>query len=332
MIPSARRRAFTLIELMVVIGIIGLLLGPLIPAIQRVRETMNVAACKSNLRQIGQAIVGFHNDRGGLPPGGVSGGFDKLRVPITAPSLTHGWGTFLLPYLDNAPAFAQYKLDRDFRDPATHDIAVKQLKVFTCPTAEPANRVDTFTSGGFSNWQTAATDFAVFNGVSPVLATRLGVVFPANVPAGNCGVMTVVGSDPNFRLNTLTKMGDIADGASNTIAIAESAGRPDTYQARNRLTADSGFRARGAGWADRQNEHFISGSLPNGTINPADPSANCAVNCTNSGEIYAFHSFGANALFADGHVALLGSKIDLRLLVALITRSQREPITSAVLD
>lgn len=328
----ARRSAFSIIELLVVIGIIALLLALVFPAIQRVRETMNVAACKSNLRQIGLALVAFHTDRGALPPGGVSGGFDKLHVPLTTPSLTHGWGTFLLPHLDEAPLYAQYKLDKDFRDPMNHDVVAKQLKVFTCPTADPGNRYDTFTSGGFANWQTAATDFAVFNGVSGVLATRLGIVFPPSVPAGNSGVMAVVGSDPNFRLNRMIRMGEIDDGASNTIVIAESAGRPDLYKQRVQYAASSGFRVRGAGWADRQNEHFISGSLPDGTINAADPNANCAVNCTNNGEIYAFHNLGANALFADGHVAFLRSNVSLRLLVSLITRNLKEPVSAADLE
>lgn len=330
--PTRRRPAFTLVEVLVVIGIITLLLGLLLPAIQRVREAMNIAVCRSNLRQIGQALVAFHNDKGALPPGGVSGAFNRLNVPAATPSLTHGWGTFLLPYLDQNALYSQYHRDRDFRHPTNADVVTKQLKVFTCPSADPANRVDIFTSGGFTNWQAAATDFAVFNGISPLLATKLGITFPPGVSAGNSGVLAVVGSDPNFANNRLTRMSEIDDGASNTMVIAESAGRPDLYLLRYRQEASLGFRARGAGWADRQNEHFVSGTLADGTIAPADPNATCAVNCTNNGEIYAFHSAGANVLFADGHTAMLRATVSVPVVVALITRSQKEIIPAGALE
>src|ERR1051326_2045943 len=91
---SSRRSAFTLIELLVIIAIIAILVGLMLPAIQRVRETMNRAACSSNLRQIGIASHGYHDNHDGLPPGYTA----TAAYPGTSPGW--GWGAYLLPYIE----------------------------------------------------------------------------------------------------------------------------------------------------------------------------------------------------------------------------------------
>ncbi|MFO0908094.1 MAG: DUF1559 domain-containing protein [Isosphaeraceae bacterium] len=83
------RRGFSLIELLVVIAIIGVLAGLLMPAVQKSREAARRAQCLNNLKQVGLAIHGFENVRGGLPPIG------------TKPT-DHSWVTLILPYLEQA--------------------------------------------------------------------------------------------------------------------------------------------------------------------------------------------------------------------------------------
>src|SRR5262245_33680663 len=90
-----RRLAFTLIELLVVIAIISILMGMVLPAIQRVRETANRATCGSNLRQIGIACHAYHDGNEGLPPGYLADG----PYPGTAPGW--GWAAYLLPYIED---------------------------------------------------------------------------------------------------------------------------------------------------------------------------------------------------------------------------------------
>src|SRR5437016_3442450 len=88
-----RRRGFTLIELLVVIAIIAVLLGLLLPAVQKVRESAARTACSSNLRQIGLALHHYLNVHDIFPPG-------SLIYPPNIPPRSHTWVAFTLPYLE----------------------------------------------------------------------------------------------------------------------------------------------------------------------------------------------------------------------------------------
>src|SRR6516225_6414329 len=105
-----RRSGFTLIELLVVIGIIGILVGLLLPAVQKVREAANRITCFNNLKQIGLAAHAHHDATGRFPPAVLMPYAQEGNDPLTggaADPFGPNWAIFLLPYLEQEPIYIQ---------------------------------------------------------------------------------------------------------------------------------------------------------------------------------------------------------------------------------
>ncbi len=212
-----RRRAVTLIELLVVIAILGVLLGLLLPAVQKVREAAARAQCGNNLKQAGLALHQFEAGRGAFPPGAVFGPFPQAGITTDA---LHGCWPFLLPYLEQPALFGAYRWDVDFFDLANQPTVAAQLKVLQCPSAQ-ANRfvLMEHSDGAFVNGgQGACIDYGPVQGVGPGLAL-LGLIDPAENYQGALPV------------NGMTRVLDIRDGTSYTLLVSEDAGRPQLWQA-----------------------------------------------------------------------------------------------------
>jgi prepilin-type N-terminal cleavage/methylation domain-containing protein len=200
MLTPGRRAAFTLIELLVVIAIIGTLLGLLLPAVQKVREAAARTQCGNNMKQIGLALHGYHEDTKRLPPGYTATVAYVDGATDTAPGW--GWAAFTLPYVDQDNVFRQL----GFNQPAQTSPAIQtMLKVFLCPSdLEPPAAFPVPDGFGSTVCLAAPTSYAACCG-SDATDTR--------DPTGN-GV---------FYRNSRTRMTDIKDGISSTILVGERA-------------------------------------------------------------------------------------------------------------
>jgi prepilin-type processing-associated H-X9-DG protein/prepilin-type N-terminal cleavage/methylation domain-containing protein len=194
------RQGFTLIELLVMIAIIAVLIGLLLPAVQKVRETASRMSCQNNLKQIGLALHHYHDAYQSFPPGYRALGPYSDGATDTAPGW--GWGAFILPHLEQDNLYRQL----NFNQPVQKSPAIQTVvKVYLCPSD-----------------------------ITP------GAAFPVPDPFGKTIVLAApssyaacVGGDETdttepmglgiFYRNSRTRMADITDGTSSTILIGERA-------------------------------------------------------------------------------------------------------------
>jgi prepilin-type N-terminal cleavage/methylation domain-containing protein/prepilin-type processing-associated H-X9-DG protein len=310
-----RRLAFTLIELLVVIAIIAVLIGLLLPAVQKVREAANRTKCSNNMKQLALGLHAYENAYHSFPP--------SYTFTVTPPATiqSYAWGVLVLPYVEQDNLYRGYQFNQLVNSPANAAVITTNLKVMQCPSTPTQDRIYSFTlpAGAIFKgspaltWQASAGDYIPPSGV------RLGLTFPAS--QDRHGMLNV-----NFNCRTT----DVTDGVSNTILLGELAGRPDVYRngALSTLNPAAGESTAGAGWGDPLNgESWFNGSLYDGTGTQGP----CPINCTNltTRGLYAFHTAGANVAMGDGSVRFLSASIDPATFAYLVTRDGGEVINGS---
>jgi prepilin-type N-terminal cleavage/methylation domain-containing protein/prepilin-type processing-associated H-X9-DG protein len=301
--PFSRRSGFTLIELLVVIAVVAVLVALLIPAVQRVRAAADRTKCLNNLKQIGLALQGYHDAHGGFPAAVTS---NVHGDPFSSTVLV-GWIPRILPHIELGNLYEQYNFQVRYDDPA-NDSGVNQTRIglLVCPSS-PAQE------SALKN--RAITDYAAACGVNRSYSPN---PFLDPDPPRDPTFFGVLGQ------NASRKISEITDGASNTVMVAEAAGRTQSWQ----MGMNAGPAANAdPAWANAETTRLLIAGLNPVTNAPPGP---CAVNCTNNGEAYSFHQGGANVLCADGSARLLREKLDLNVMIALITRSGGEVIPDNV--
>jgi prepilin-type N-terminal cleavage/methylation domain-containing protein len=240
----ASRTGFTLIEALIVLAITGVLLGLLLPAIQKVRESANRAQCESHLKQLGLALHQYHDARRTLPPaylctsGQDSGSAYGVNYPDDGGNCLPGWawGTLLLPYLEQDNLYKSLRLDLPCW--ATENAApVKtRLPVFLCPSATGGSdgfALQRYTAGAsddpqnpvpfsppillaHSHYVTNAGQDGPWNR-SPAYSQDFTIAEPVIV--GGRTELDII-NGPFFR-GSPTRLTDVTDGLSQTVFLGE---------------------------------------------------------------------------------------------------------------
>ena len=328
------RPGFTLIELLVVIAIIAILIGLLLPAVQKVREAAARMQCSNNLKQMGLALHAYHDANNALPPGGTpdpgQGGWGS------------SWMVFILPYIEQNNIYQKFVFTgvSGWNGNTNYDVVNNiKIPVYRCPSSPLP-----LTTNGTPNSQNL--EVVTYVGISGAVNGLIPNYTESRTDTGGSGTGCCQGgisSAGGFLFpSSHVKLTDISDGTSNTIMVSE--------QGDFITTTDGAKNAWNAGQANGWLIGATPGTPPNynsGSDNRTfqmttirygldqktgwTPGGNCGGQgvCQNSGDnipLNSTHTGGVNSLFGDGSVHFLSDGISIATLAQLATRDDGVPL------
>ena len=312
--PNRRERnAFTLIELLVVIAIIAILIGLLLPAVQKVREAAARMKCSNNLKQIGLGFHSYHSTLEVLPPGYM------YRGPggTAAQNSEATWVTVILPYIEQENVGRRYNTALTPTDATDADgdgftnlsLGSAELKTFRCPSMAPPP-----VTAAFPGWSSYAV--CIGNHANPFFGVGSG-----GNPAYDNGVIVRLtgGGSGGSTGQQGVRMTGVTDGTSNTILVGEMGFQLKDYNFRSGTFAGQP-RGGNTQWAWGYASYSFSstGVLLNTVVGtPASLTARL-------GAFRSDHTGGGNFAFTDGSVRFLRNSMAVVNYQAMGTRDGGE--------
>jgi len=327
------RRGFTLIELLVVIAIIAILIGLLLPAVQKVREAAARSKCSNNLKQIGLALHNYHDTNNRLPPGCAN---DVAPFGNGGNGWGSSWKVYILPFMEQQAIAQQWQYNNNSGyvnvSPNVNLINKVTIPNYRCPSSPIPDFYASSNNNGSIEMMSSYTGVAG----SSADSTAAGLTECCN---GSGGVVSSGGT--LFPANQVTLVG-ITDGTSNTVVVAEQSDHlrdvnnqpiPGPYTAITSqgphgwtMGAAQGGLVNGATQNVRPfnttttrwliNQRGLGDNAGNGTNNNTGPNVPWS-----SG-----HSGGAQCLLGDGHVVFIRDSTSIQTLQWLSTRASGETL------
>lgn len=323
---SGKRRGFTLIELLVVIAIIAILIGLLLPAVQKVRDAANRIKCSNNMKQMGLAIHNYHDTYGNLPQGVVTTSGSSATGPNFQPYWS--WMALIMPFWEQDNLYRQ--ADSWARSGTAANYQYWPWGGFWLSPQTPANPamgviVQTLKCPGDSRQSRTLPGpqwggigdvaFTGYLGVSGGISAELGAESDATKSA-KFGIFT-----KEFSKGYFCRLADVTDGLSNTLMVGERPPSADLYY---------GWWFAGAGWDGSGSGDVLMGArdVPVATaigcpatsvgLQPGRPNVTC-----DQAHFWSFHSGGANFLLGDGSVRFVRYSAD-NILPQLMSKAGGE--------
>jgi len=301
------RQAFTLIELLVVIAIIAILIGLLLPAVQKVRAAAARMECQNNLKQLGLAVHAYHDVYKAFPPNLSPNNFG---YDINGKSWS--WISRILPYIEQGNLYTKGSLGNSF-DFATNtnnlptfnsDLGIgvwnAQIPGLLCPADDSSTqpRTDRANTGGYP---CGSTNYRGVSGSN--WAWGSWTYTDPNSAYSNNGLDSGNGIFYRSDWNRKLRLTSITDGTSNTFMIGEDIPKINQH----------------CGWP---NANYANGTccIPlNNAMKSGDPGWNNPGDWPNVYSFRSYHTGGGNFCLADGSVRFISDSIDLNLYRALAT-------------
>lgn len=325
--PLSRSRAFTLIELLVVIAIIAILIGLLLPAVQKVRAAAARMKCGNNMKQIALACHSYADVADGLPPAAIMTAVTD--DPYNTTNLGPNWAILILPYLEQSALYNQFAANINLQIAGSStDAGWKGIRSFSVPgylcPADGFNQTDFISTGtgaslyaGVSNWKRG--NYAA--NLGPIHAFT-SLVDGAAPVGGSGNAFTFVGRGP-FTIVTGAKRRPgigilgIADGSSNTILINELRAGMVNTDARGIWAFGMGASSLTVGNADGDcvtpnDTTPLSDDMRDATANGPLGMGACTGCNNNQGQARSFHTGGVNCAMGDGSVRFVNNSISQR--------------------